>query len=311
MESAGSFSYQPDALIAVDGSGQSAEAGREFSRPLLVHTPATIFGPPVRVPIRFTSTSDLIISPSQVRLDDLGRAEVNVVAGRSVGTHTVTASAGNVSTTFRLTVTPPVAPGIRFVVNGASLAPGLSPCAIAQLTGANLAGARITVGDLPAPIRSATPETIVFQIPCELTPGPVTLSLSTGTDPVTQRIMLAAVAPGIFGITKANDTPVSAGNPAEPGEEIRVMVTGLGQTTPPIVTNVPGSGQRLNAKVVVGLNNEGVAAEAVYAPSLIGTYFVTFRVPATATAGRRPFAVAVRDPEGTLIFAQPATIDIR
>ena len=130
--------------------------------------------------------------------------------------------------------------------------------------------------------------------------------------PVSLPVTLAVLAPGIFGIAKANGTPVSAANPAEPGEEIHVTVTGLGQTTPAITTNAPGTGERLNAVVLVGLNNEGVAAEAVFAPSLIGTYFVTFRVPPHAAAGpSRRFAVAVQGPDGSLIFSQPAAIDIR
>ncbi len=87
-------------------------------------------------------------------------------------------------------------------------------------------------------------------------------------------------------------------------------MTGLGAATPPPLTNLPGSGQAVNARVLVGLNDEGVPADAVYAPSRLGEYLVRFTIPENAILGPgRPFVVAVDTSVG-LLFSQPSQLDL-
>ena len=311
---------EPASITKLDGDGQSTPAAANFTRPLVVEVPTEYyFGRffAAGLVINFRATGGLVLSSAVAFTDAQGRAEVSVVAGSTVGTHMVTATAGILTTTFQLTV---AAPAITSIVNGASFAPGLSPCAMAQLTGRNFAaGTYIAIGGHPAPLYSSSATSITFQVPCELPPGPTPLQLTSASESVIQQVTIAPYAPGVFEnaakqavALKADGTYVSATNPAELGEEIRLFATGLGQTSPVLTTNTPGSGERVNAKVLIGLGNEGIEADAVYAPALTGTYIVTFRIPRSIMGGvNRPIGVAIQTSEGSFIHSQPSRIDIR
>lgn len=338
-------------FIKVDGDSQSAAIGQGFTKALVVEVKDSNGAVAPNTPVIFTSNGGVSLSSSVVNTDSTGRARVNVTAGGTIGTYSVTASAGSLTTTFTMNVTA-LGPTITSIVNGASFLPGLSPCAIAQITGANFAtgvagtisgqslvgplqtsisGISVLVGGVAAPLFSVSNingrESLSFQVPCEQAPGSATLTLRSGTTSVNQSITIAPYAPGIFQTldgsgrptavaVKANGTYVSSTNPAELNEDIRVFVTGMGQASPFITTNTPGTGnQRVNGSVIVGINNEGISArfeDTIYAPTLIGVYIVTFRMPATTPTGlNRPFVVAVQAPDGSFSYSQSAVIDIR
>ena len=335
----------------IDGDNQSAAIGQAFAKTLIVEVKDTNGNVAANTPVTFTANGGVSVSPTVANTDTLGRARVNVTAGGTIGTYTVTAAVGSLTATFSLNVTA-LGPTITSIVNGASFAPGLSPCAIAQITGVNFAtgiagtlsgqslvgplqtsinGISVLIGGVAAPLFSVSNingrETLSFQVPCEQAPGTATLTLRAGTTSVNQSITVAPYAPGIFQTldgsgrptavaVKANGSYVSATNPAELNEDIRVFVTGMGQASPFIATNTPGTGnQRVNGSVIVGVNNEGISArfeDTIYAPTLIGVYIVTFRMPANTTTGlNRPFVVAVQAPDGTFSYSQSAVIDIR
>ena len=95
-------------MMKLDGDGQSALAGADFARPLLVRQTTKYLGVrgPLRgLPVKFTATGGLVLSSPMAYSDYAGRTEVNVVAGSTPGIHTVTATAGDTAVTFRLTVT--------------------------------------------------------------------------------------------------------------------------------------------------------------------------------------------------------------
>ena len=335
----------------IDGDNQSAAIGQAFAKTLIVEVKDSNGNVAANTPVTFTANGGVSVSPTVTNTDTLGRARVNVTAGGTIGTYTVTASVGSLTATFSLNVTA-LGPTISSIVNGASFAPGLSPCAIAQITGINFAtgiqgtvsgqslvgplqtsinGISVLIGGVAAPLFSvsniAGRESLSFQVPCEQAPGTATLTLRSGTTSVNQSITVAPYAPGIFQTldgsgrptavaVKANGTYVSATNPAEVNEDIRVFVTGMGQASPFITTNTPGTGnQRVNGSVIVGVNNEGISArfeDTIYAPTLIGVYIVTFRLPSNTTTGlNRPFVVAVQAPDGSFSYSQSAVIDIR
>ena len=314
-------------MFILDGDGQSAASGEDFVRPLVVQLRGDrlieLRGFPV------SATGGVVVSPAVAFTDAQGRAEFNATAGSDLGPQIVTVTVGLQRITFNLTVTPKLLPpppapkplpAITSIVNGASFAPGLSPCAMAQLTGRNFAvGTYIAIGGHPAPLYSSSATSITFQVPCELPPGPTPLQLTSASESVIQQVTIAPYAPGVFEnaaqqavALKADGTYVSATNPAELGEEIRLFATGLGQASPLLATNTPGSGERVNAKVLIGLGNEGIEADAVYAPTLTGTYIVTFRIPRSIAPGaNRPIGVAIQTPDGSFIHSQPSRIDIR
>ncbi len=319
----------PGYMFILDGDDQSAAAKEDFVRPLVVQMRGNGFEPLRGFPVGFTATGGVVVSPAVAFTDAQGRAEFNVTAGSSLGAQTVTAAVGLRTITFKLTVTPKLEPpppapkplpAITSIVNGASFLPGLSPCAMAQLTGRNFAtGTYLAIGGHPAPISTYSATSITFQVPCELPPGPTPLQLTSASDSVIQQVTIAPYAPGVFEnagkqavALRADGTYVSATNPAELGEEIRLFATGLGQASPLLATNTPGSGERVNAKVLIGLGNEGIEAEAVYAPALTGTYLVTLRIPRSIAPGtNRPIGVAIQTPDGLFVHSQPSRIDIR
>lgn len=338
-------------ITKVSGDSQSTPVGLAFTNPLVVEVKDTNGAAAPNTPVTFTTSGGITLSSSVVNTDSTGRAQVSVTAGSNLGTYTVTAAVGSLSTTFSLTVTT-LGPTITSVVNGASFLPGLSPCAVAQITGANFAtgiagtvsgqslvgplqttvnGISVQIGGVSVPIFSVSNisgrETLSFQVPCEQAPGSATLTLRSGSTSVNQTVTIAPFAPGIFQTldsagratavaVKANGTYVTPSNPADRGEDLRIFVTGLGQASPFISTNTPGTGtQRVNASVIIGVNNEGITArmeDTIYAPTLIGVYIVTFRLPANVTPGtNRPFVVAVQSADGAFSFSQSATLDIR
>ena len=338
-------------LIRVEGDTQTAPVATAFPSALVVEVKDTNGVVAPNVPVVFTSNGGVTLSASVVNTDANGRARVTASAGSTVGLFTITASSGTLTTAFTLNVTP-LGPTITSIVNGASFLPGLSPCAVAQINGSNfatgvsgtlsgqslvgplvtsLSGISVSLGGVAAPLYSVSNiqgrETLSFQVPCEQAPGPVNLVLRSGSTSVNQNVTIAPYAPGIFTTldgsgrptivaVKANGTYVSSTNPAELNEDIRVFVTGLGQASPFITTNTPGTGnQRVNGSVLIGLNNEGISArfeDTIYAPTLIGVYIVTFRMPAsTATGTGRPFVIAVEGPDGSITYSQSAVLDVR
>ena len=151
---------------------------------------------------------------------------------------------------------------------------------------------------------------VTVQVPCEVTPGsvPVTVKAGLGTSSTTTTVM--TVSPGIFESTMSDGNKRAAAvrddgsfadigsfitNPARRGETVRIYVTGLGPTLPAVGTN---SIQNPNADlfgkdalvagtvaVNIGGSINATVISARQAPTLIGVYEVQFVVPSGATAG--------------------------
>jgi uncharacterized protein (TIGR03437 family) len=233
-------------------------------------------------------------------------------------------------------------------IYGTGLAPGLqgvvAPFIAPQF---QVASVSVQFGGISAPILYVAnyngEESVAAQVPCDVPASnavpPATVSMVVTVDgnvfpafpvPVTQ------YSPGIFqfvdtdGQTRAvlvrqDGSFISLANPAQPGDTLRMYVTGLGQTTPPLFTNefdplTDASGtwvpQELpvTAGLVVGVNNNGVAViSAHYAYGMVGVYEVDFQVPEnTPTGNNAPFAIAVYVDQGTsLLFGNPSLIPIQ
>ena len=99
---------------------------------------------------------------------------------------------------------------------------------------------------------------------------------------------------------------------------IRIFVNGLGQTTPPVIAGQTGSGQRVTAEIVVGVNDAGVrVVSSTYATNLVGIYEVAFEVPAVSFGGQptqtgptRPLAVVVVRQNGQFVYGNGSNIAI-
>lgn len=337
-------------LQKISGDNQSAIINAQFGQPLIVRAVDQDGRGLPNTDIDFAVTQGLgFLSNPRPRTDPDGRVTVTVTAGNTPGPVTVRASLGNLNVTFNLTVIPPgpvitgmsfynaagfhrgAAPGALVRIVGSGLAPGLSEGSI--LANGNgigpwphkLRGVSVRFGSHWAPVHSVSKsggeEFITVQVPFEVTPGTVAVTVFVDEGSTTVDAQVAEFHPGIFQTWHQSDQPhavilrpdgsyVSPLNPAKRGELLRVFVTGLGAVSPNAGTGRVGTGgQMLIAPVIVGVNNEGVrVVSAEYAENMTGVYLVTFELPGNAASGAfRPFAIAVDTPGG-FVFGNPSAI---
>ena len=113
--------------------------------------------------------------------------------------------------------------------------------------------------------------------------------------------------PGIFTSAGPNNLPygavirasdgsyVTPSSLAHRGETYYVIVTGLGQTTPPLTTNSAGiPGENVNTPLIVGINNNGVPVVSAFAlQGEQGVYLVGFQIPLTTPASSTAVPLSV------------------
>jgi uncharacterized protein (TIGR03437 family) len=115
-------------------------------------------------------------------------------------------------------------------------------------------------------------------------------------------VLVSSGAPSIF---HADFTPVTAVKPANRGEVLILLASGLGATRPGVDPGQPfppDKPQLANAPVHVLVN--GTATNALYAggyPGAIDAYQVNFRVPDTITAGQATIQVTAAWIPGTAV----------
>ncbi len=322
----------------VSGNNQSAAVSTNFGSPLVVQVTTSTGTGAANVPVQFSTSGPVSLSATSVNTDQNGQASVNVTAGSVSGSASVTASiattTGVGSQTFSLTVLPP-APAISSsnFVNGAdSSLTTLSPCSLGALVGAssvlgvpglvpNLPGVpinnstsvRITFSNVSAPIFSIGTlangqQQILFQVPCEVTPGSVPVTVNLGGGTTSLNLTVQAGSPGIYqtimsdGVKRAvlvrpDGSYVSPTNPARRGETEVAFVTGLGPTSPPIGTAAlpaPNSFSNVQATVIAGMNGGGIPVLfARLSEDLPGVYLVAIEIPSDAATGDDTFSVGV------------------
>jgi uncharacterized protein (TIGR03437 family) len=233
---------------------------------------------------------------------------------------------------------PGVVPGSIAIVRGAGLAPGVQNCVVPYSPyGAlpiELSGVRVEfdAGAVSkwAPIfwvcNTSGQEAVAFQTPWEVAAGTSTVKVHVGGGGSTTvaNVPVLPVQPGIFEtigasglryavVLKSNGSAVSDANPANQGETVALVATGLGGVTPATSTNSVGTAQKVAATLVVGVNNGGVRViGGEYAANLIGVYLVYFEVPQNTTTGTaRPLALGVRGPGDQIVWGNGSSIAIR
>ncbi len=109
-----------------------------------------------------------------------------------------------------------------------------------------LAGVRVYVGEVSAPIYYVSPTQINFLVPTELRPGDMDFfTMHDGIAGPHVRITLHDGAPGLYpwdagmiASTHADGTIITKDHPAHPGETVVVYGTGLGRTEPELQTGL-------------------------------------------------------------------------
>lgn len=318
-------------LTKIGGDSQSAAVGAAFASPLQVQLAAS-GGSVANITVSFSSTGPITLSGSSATTNANGIAQVTATAGSTTGNATVSASAGGMSVVFNLAVVPavPIITPSNFV-NGADLQKGsISACGLASIAGSGIIPALsgITsgplVGPLPltlagvavafngtdfAPLLSVGPNAILFQLPCDVTPGTVPVTVTVSGSSVTVNVTVLPASPGLFstvqsdGVMRAvlerpDGSFVSLANPARRGENVTAFVTGLGPVSPSVATNavpIPGTASTVNGQVIVGVNNAGTAVlSSQLSSDRQGVYTITFQIPQGAPQSNSvPFSIGV------------------
>ena len=204
------------------------------------------------------------------------------------------------------------------IVNAASqLAGQLAPNTLATLYGTGLAwntramaqedirgdrlptvlagtGVRILVNNMPAYIYYVSPTQVNFLFPSNLLPGRAGLQLVLeGRAGPLVEITLGETAPGLFCVdgetviaTRVDGTLITRDQRARPGEVIVLYATGLGPTTPSLISGIVPSEIAFiqkRSELRVALNGAAVSSENIlYAgisPGWAGLYQINLRLP--------------------------------
>jgi len=154
-----------------------------------------------------------------------------------------------------------------------------------------LSGVTLSVGSRSAPLLYVSSSQINFQVPYEVSPGTVDVTVTTPGGTAKTTATVTAVAPAIF--TYGNNWAVvqnqdytlnAAANPARVGSYITLYGTGGGAVAPPVATAnaapVSTTSQTI-AKISASIN--GVAAQVSFAGltgGAVGLLQVTIQIPA-------------------------------
>jgi uncharacterized protein (TIGR03437 family) len=203
------------------------------------------------------------------------------------------------------------APGSLAYVRGANLA--TTAVSAQPPYPATLAGTTVTFtqsgATFAAALLDAQPDRLTIQIPYGLKRGSATLKVTAAGGEVSRSLSIIEVAPRpvatqvmAFFLQEAyhaDGRGITEGEPAKPGEEIRVIVQGLGETAPPIAAGqLPGDGSEnrpYNAVAgPISARFDQTEAEVRFArlsPGRPGMYEVGVVVPADVRAAQYLFAI--------------------
>ena len=203
-------------------------------------------------------------------------------------------------------------PGIGVILNSAGSGAGaVAPGSIVSVYGINLtagtetasenplpkvlAGSRLLINGLLAPLLSASPGQINAQIPYETPAGIATVVAVRGSRasaPVALEVQ--KTAPGIFVTLNQDGTVNGPANPAAPGSTLLVFATGLGPTEPSWPTGVeapasPPARAVDPISVTIGGRTAPVLAASL-TPGLVGVFKVILGIPDQAP-GNYPLVI--------------------
>jgi uncharacterized protein (TIGR03437 family) len=234
-----------------------------------------------------------------------------VPSGTATGAYPVTVSIGGAtSNSVNVAVGPaPAGPVISAIV-GETGKTALCPGDFAILSGLNL-GANPTVtvaGKTAFNVTVNDGNQITIQIPVDAPLGAANVTLATGGQTSAAfPITLTQFAPAFLTGANAqpqpashqNFSPVSAANPAYPGEQLYLLAYGLGATNPVVPTGSAGPSNPLAFTTTVPTVNMGATPATSVNASLasnstgLGIYVVQFTVPASLATGNYQSSISI------------------
>lgn len=236
----------------------------------------------------------------RVSAQDLEAAVANLTGEVTASGAPVLAPGGTVNN-FSFAGEGVIAPGMVASVFGANLAGSGGQAATAELP-REIAGTRVLVSGLPAPLYFATPAQLGIQIPHEL-PDAVVHQIvvsANGQLSVPDTLEAAPAAPGLLAAGEAlvaqrpDGSFVNAAAPARRGEALVLYLVGMGRTDPGAVTGSPAPALLASVRQAPVVTVGDVAARVLFAgltPGFVGLYQINFLVPDDAPPGNHPVEV--------------------
>ena len=190
----------------------------------------------------------------------------------------------------------PVAPGALISLFGSNLAPSLQQAATVPLP-RKLGGIRVSSAGRPWPLVFVSPNQINAQVPYDVPPGPIAVTVSTAAgDSAAETITIAPAAPGIFlrdgrrAIAQNQDFRLN--DPATPesrGRVLTVYLTGQGPLDGPIEAGEPApTTTLLRARATPAATLGGRPARVLFlglSPGFVGLAQANIEIPADAPTG--------------------------
>lgn len=210
-------------------------------------------------------------------------------------------------------LTQPADASYLSLTRGGVALPVLERCASAKsLPALHSIASVVRFGDMPATIlaaaKSGRSQRLTVEVPSGLRGSHTDVTVTVGDEKHSVTLPLLPADPGIFqvpaggdrlsgALLRPDDSVVSSTNPARKGETVRMLVTGLGDTT--------------SDHVIVGVNHQGakvVMARRAGGPA--GLDLVAFRVPDNAPSGALvPLSMAVVE-DGVSVYSNNSVIAV-
>jgi uncharacterized protein (TIGR03437 family) len=204
----------------------------------------------------------------------------------------------------------PIAPGEFINIYGTGLP---ARAAVAPPFPTSLNGVQLMINNTPAPLYLITATNVYAVVPYSVTGPTATIVLSNGsTQSNTVTIPVAATSPGVASlaasglgagaITHADNSVVSATNPAAPGETVVIYVAGLGAVSPPVADGTQPKGLSTTNSVLavyfggVSADTSSIAYQGL-TPLYPGLYQINVKIPMTVAPGAA-VALAIQTTNG-------------
>lgn len=318
----------------VSGNNQRGGRGGNLAEPIVLRLRDENETPYSGVPVTLTASGDGAVSPARATTDTEGRVRVAWRLATTGAENTLRAAIEAApAVAAQVTATAldrPSFPGAG-VVNAATFTTALAPGGLGTIFGTalaadtglassfplpwTLAGTRVTVGGIAAPLVYVSPGQINFQVPFELSGTAAEVVVTTPAGGSTAaRAAVAPVQPGIFfhpssgegAIVHNTDGALTSRRAAQPGDFVQIYATGLGPVSPPVPTGFPAPLSPLSAaarpaQVTIG-GRPAALAFAGLAPGFAGLYQLTVQVPEGVPGGRQPVLLSVDDLRSNQVF---------
>lgn len=201
-----------------------------------------------------------------------------------------------------------LAPGELFTIFGSNLAKVTSSLAgwSGKTIPSSLNGVKVTIGGKTAPLLYVSPNQVNAQVPFDTPAGAQMVVVDNGNGASTAlSITVASASPAIFTLSdgatgivvKAADfSLVTADNRAKAGEALIIYSTGLGQTTPTLITgglvDLSPFANTVPVAVTIG-GKTATVISSVASPTFVGLYQTAVTMPDGIAGNTAPVVLSV------------------